>query len=159
MARALAFGAVLVLALAALNPAHAADTSAAAADAQAPSKAPAVAAAAKVAEGYGGGGGRGGGGGGKGGSRDNKEPKDRYAKYEEGTGSDKGVKQMWKYLNPALDVDCSPFLGNDCPGDPCSDPLLQLNCAPGSVCTPVCNGCGVTCAVPLTCTGGECRAL
>jgi hypothetical protein len=78
--------------------------------------------------------------------------KDRYAKYEEGSGSDKGVKPRWKYLAPTIDATCiNP--GLTCPDGICD--RVQITCAPGSFCTPICNGCQATCAAPLTCTGGE----
>lgn len=79
---------------------------------------------------------------------------DKYDKYEEGSGSSKGAKPKWKYLAPTIDATCTN------PGDVCAAGICDelgdaLQCAPGSVCTPICNNCQATCAAPLTCTGGE----
>lgn len=79
--------------------------------------------------------------------------KDKYDKYETGSGSDKGAKLKWKYLSPTIDAICTN------PGQVCAPGIcdvVQIECAPGSVCTPICNGCQATCAAPLTCTGGGC---
>jgi hypothetical protein len=77
--------------------------------------------------------------------------KDKYDKYEQGSGSDKGAKLKWKYLSPTIDAVClNP--GTVCAPGICD--VVQIECAPGSVCTPICNNCQATCAAPLTCTGG-----
>jgi hypothetical protein len=80
--------------------------------------------------------------------------KPKYEKYEEGSGSTKGAKPKYKYVDPDPGTTCI-IPGADCSALAPACDRYAVQCAPGTECVSICNNCQATCLAVLTCTGGE----